>query len=171
MTSSSIDDCHHREKSLIIIHTHNYYLWDNVSWKDGEISIIGWNRRQSSARVRLIRVRDWLIITNIQLNRAEQWREGRFFHSPTIHSVMPEIFRGGGGPSHAHRHDRAFPHPRLMWVCLVQVCRWSRCAVRSLIYHCIRFRTCSGPFIAARLYIPSKVTRETGYERCTCAVA
>lgn len=36
----------------------------------------------------------------------------------------------------------------------------------SLIYHCIRFRTCSGPFIAACSYIPSKVTRGMGYESC-----
>lgn len=48
----------------------------------------------------------------------------------------------------------------------------SRCAGEadaegSLIYHCIRFRTCSDPFIAARSYIPSKVTRGTGYESCS----
>lgn len=48
----------------------------------------------------------------------------------------------------------------------------SRCAgeadaAGSLIYHCIRFRTCSGPFIAGFSYIPSKVTRGTGYERCS----
>lgn len=33
-----------------------------------------------------------------------------------------------------------------------QVCEWGR-AEGSPVYHCIRFRTCSGPFIAALSYI------------------